>query len=65
MSTPRILITLILAAACAFGGQYDPGCASTDDIGKFWMDNTTTTTVPKLCVDVAGTMAWKTLTLAP
>jgi hypothetical protein len=43
----------------------DPGCASTDDIGKFWMDNTTTTTVPKLCVDVAGTMAWKTLTLAP
>ena len=61
----RVLLGLI-AVACAFGGHTtDPGCASTDDIGKFWMDNTTTTTVPKLCVDVAGTMAWKTLTLAP
>lgn len=36
----------------------DPGCTTTADIGKFWFDNTTTTTAAKKCVNVAGTLTW-------
>ena len=38
----------------------DPGCTTTADIGKFWFDNTTTTTARKACNNVAGTMTWVT-----
>jgi hypothetical protein len=36
----------------------DPGCTTTAHIGKIWFDNTTTTTVIKACLNVAGTMTW-------
>jgi len=36
----------------------DPTCAAVGDIGKFWFDNTTTTTAAKKCVNVAGTLTW-------
>jgi len=36
----------------------DPTCSTTADIGKFWFDNTTTTTAAKKCVNVAGTLTW-------
>jgi hypothetical protein len=43
----------------------DPGCTATADIGKFWFDNTTTTTGVKVCVDVAGTVEWGVVTHTP
>jgi hypothetical protein len=36
----------------------DPTCSTTADIGKFWFDNTTTTTARKACNNVAGTLTW-------
>lgn len=41
----------------------DPGCTATGHIGKRWFDNTTNTTVFKVCVATAGTVGWKTATL--
>ena len=35
-----------------------PACSVAGDIGKFWFDNTTTTTVFKVCMAVAGTSSW-------
>lgn len=36
----------------------DPGCTTTSHIGKWWFDITTTTTVLKACMNVAGTLTW-------
>ena len=41
-------------------GTTGPTCSSTGDIGKFWFDTTTTTTVRKTCNNVAGTLTWVT-----
>jgi hypothetical protein len=38
----------------------DPGCTTTAHIGKQWFDITTTTTVYKVCLNVAGTLTWVT-----
>ena len=38
----------------------DPGCANTGQIGRFWFNTTTTTTVLKACMNVAGTLTWVT-----
>ncbi len=38
----------------------DDGCSVTGNIGKLWFDNTTTTTVLKVCMNVAGTLTWVT-----
>jgi hypothetical protein len=36
----------------------DPVCTTTAHIGKQWFDITTTTTVLKVCLNVAGTLTW-------
>lgn len=36
----------------------DPGCTTTAHVGKQWFDITTTTTVYKVCLNVAGTLTW-------
>ena len=36
----------------------DNGCTTTSHIGKQWFDITTTTTVFKVCLNVAGTVGW-------
>lgn len=38
----------------------DPGCTTTAQIGRVWYDNTTNTTVDKVCLNVAGTLTWVT-----
>lgn len=38
----------------------DPGCTTTLHIGKQWFDITTTTTIYKVCLNVAGTLTWVT-----
>lgn len=38
----------------------DPGCTTTQNIGKQWFNITTTTTVYKLCMNLAGTPTWVT-----
>jgi hypothetical protein len=53
--------TLVVAATGALQQlprTTDPTCAATGDIGRFWFDNTTTTTVRKACNNVAGTLTW-------
>ncbi len=43
----------------------DPGCTATADIGKFWFDNTTSTTAVKVCKAVSGVVGWSVLTTTP
>lgn len=43
----------------------DPGCTATADIGKFWFDNTTTTTAVKVCKSVSAVVGWSTVTTTP
>jgi hypothetical protein len=43
----------------------DPTCVTSGDIGKFWFDNTTSTTVVKVCKSVAATIGWSVLTTTP
>lgn len=38
----------------------DPGCTTTAHLGKLWFDITTTTTVLKACMNIAGTPTWVT-----
>ena len=38
----------------------DPGCTTTGHVGKQWFDITTTTTIYKVCLNVAGTLTWVT-----
>lgn len=38
----------------------DPGCTTTAHVGKLWFNTTTTTTVLKVCMNVAGTLTWVT-----
>lgn len=38
----------------------DPGCTTTAHVGKQWFDITTTTTVYKVCLNVAGSLTWVT-----
>jgi hypothetical protein len=38
----------------------DPGCTTTADVGKLWFNTTTTTTVFRVCLNVAGTVGWVT-----
>lgn len=65
-STPNSLLTISGTGAFQqLPRTTDPGCTTTADIGKFWFDNTTTTTAMKVCVNIAGTLTWKTATLAP
>lgn len=65
-ATPRAGSTLEVAGIIQTDAQTtDPGCTAIADIGKLWFDNTTTTTVEKHCMNVAGTLTWKTVTFAP
>jgi hypothetical protein len=43
----------------------DPGCTGSGNIGRFWADNTTSTTAIKVCKAVSGTVGWSTLTTTP
>lgn len=36
----------------------DPGGTQLSDVGKLWFDTTTTTTVVKVCKNIAGTITW-------
>lgn len=56
--TENGVVSLATAALQQVARTSDPGCTTTADIGKFWFDNTTTTTAAKKCVNVAGTLTW-------
>lgn len=38
----------------------DPGCTTTNHIGRLWFNTTTTTTATKACKNVSGTLTWVT-----
>lgn len=47
-------------------GSSDPGCTNVgNDLGKWWLDTTTSTTVVKICKQVAGSLGWSTITTSP
>jgi hypothetical protein len=36
----------------------NPGCTTAADLGKLWLDSTTTSTAYKICLSVSGTPTW-------
>ena len=41
-----------------YAQQGDPGCTTVGQVGAQWFDTTSTTTVYRVCMNVAGTVGW-------